>query len=336
MKSYLAPFSLLLLALGLVACSGQGVTPSGLMPGGSQIAKLPLDTHGGIASTTVTMGDAPPSLSGKQLAHLDLGIREIDVTDTQGRNKVVAQYDRPLMIDVLQYQGGAGKDLGEAAINGQTYRAIRFVVDVRVSHAIYADSSIAPLAFATDTDSESTAGAGNTTTTSHDGPNRVAITVNQQFSIRPDVAEIIRADFNAFESLAPATGSGQNGDAGDSADTGGRLLVRPALFVAADWDAGRITGTIVNREGGPVTGATVVAIGSGGDIGNTVATDSAGNFDLHALPSGTYRLQIYNEYTNAAGASFGAQGATSEREVVAGPTLTVSPGGSLSIGTVTD
>jgi len=112
--------------------------------------------------------------------------------------------------------------------------------------------------------------------------------------------------------------------------------VRPALFVAAQWNASQITGTVVDGEGNPVAGATVVAIGSAGDVGNTVATDGAGNFDLHALPSGTYSLRIYNEYRNAAGASFASHGATSREDAVAGPTVTVSPGGHLAIGNVTD
>ena len=331
MKSYLAHFSVLLLALSLAAC-GQRVMPSGVMPGDPQIGKIPLDTHGGIA-TTVRMGDAPPRIAGKQLAHLDLGIREIDVIDTNGRRQVVAQYTQPLMIDVLQYQGGTGKDLGKAPINGQTYTGVRFVIDASASHAIYADDSMVALTFATNTRTLSSSGAGGTTTTTREGSNRVVVTVDQQFSIRPDFAEVISADFNAFESLAPLSNSGN--DENDGENSGG-LLVRPALFVAAEWNASQITGTLVNRHGEPVSGATVVAIGSANNVGNTVSTDNAGNFDLHSLPSGTYHLHIYNEYRNAAGASFKSHRASSEEDSVEGPTVTVSPGGHLAIGSVTD
>ena len=333
LRRYLPHFSVLLLALSLTACGR--VLPSGPASGGSQVAKIPLDTQGGIA-TKVNMGDAPPRVAGKQLAHLNLGIREIDAIDSTGRRQVVAQYAQPLMIDVLQYQGGSGKDLGQAPMNGQTYSGLRFVIDIAASDAVYADDAVVGLTFADNAPSLSTAEAGETTTTSREEHNRVAITVMEQFSVRADFAEVIHADFNAFESLAPLSGSNQDENGDNSSRDGGGLLVRPALFVATDWDAGQISGTVVNRDGDPVSGATVVAFGSGQNVGNTVSTDGEGNFNLHSLSSGTYRLQVYNAYKNAAGASFSAHGATSEKNSLEGPTVTVNPGGHIAVGSVTD
>lgn len=297
----------------------------------------PLDTHGGIANMRVDMSDAPPVLSGKQLAHLDLGIREIDVTDAKGKTHVVAQYGSPFIIDVLRYQGATGGNVGQTSVTEQTYRGIRFVIDVAASQAIYTDNSSAPLNFLLGKDTQSDSGAGRTTDTTGAGPGLVAITDNRQFTIGTNVTELVNADFNAFESLAPANGGRKDNRVGAFDTSGGiALCVRPTLFVAAGWSAGQLGGTVTNGTGEPVSGATVVAIGPGGVVGNTVSTDSSGNFYLHNLPAGTYRLQIYNNYTNAAGADFSSEGATSDRDTIQGPTVTVTPGLTTSLGTITD
>ncbi len=325
MKPYFTAFYALLLAFVPAACSihGQSATPALLASNDSQNVIRPFDLHGGIASSqmTVQMSDAPPSIAGKQLAHLNLGIREIDITDSIGQTQVVAQYNTPLIVDVLQYQGAAGADVDQTLVNQQTYRQIRFVVDVGASQAIYADNSTGALDFRYGRKDSSDVGAGKTTLTTPAGPGLVAITHKRQFTIGPNATELVNVDFNAFESLAAGSGNG--------------LLVRPSLFVATNWNEGNITGTIVNRSGNPVSNATVVAIGSDGSVGNSAATDAFGNFNLHTLASDTYRLEIHNTYTNAAGANIVSQGASSSG-VIFGPTVTVSPGQPTLTGTITD
>ena len=302
---------------------GQSSTPALLASSDNPSVITPFDTHGGIA-TSYQVGDAAPVLSGKQLAHFNLAIREVDVTDASGHSQVVAQYDRPLIVDVLQYQGGSGANVGQANNTQRSFGRIRFVIDAAASQAIYTDNSIASLNFAYGRDTSSDARAGKSTLTTPAGPGLVAITNFQSFTIGSSASELVKVDFNLFESLASTN------------DTGGGISVRPALFVAGNANAGQITGTVVGSNGNPVGNATVVAIGSAGNVGNTVATDASGGFNLHTLPADTYQIQIYNSYTNAAGAHFASKGGTSTRDVIFGPTITVGPGQSTSAGTITD
>jgi hypothetical protein len=302
---------------------GQSSTPALLASSDNPPSLItPFDTHGGIA-TSYAIGDAAPTLSGKQLAHFNLAIREVDVIDASGRSQVVAQYDRPLIVDVLQYQGGSGANVGQATNNQRTYGQIRFVIDVAASQAMYTDNSSASLNFAYGRDTSSDVHAGRSTRTTPAGRGLVAITNTQNFTVGASAAELVNVDFNLFESLA------------NTDDTGGGISVRPTLFVAGNSNSGHITGSVVGSNGNGVSNAAVIAIGSSGNVGNTVATDASGKFDLHTLPADTYRIQIYNSYTNAAGAQFSAKG-SSRRDVIFGPTITVGPGQSTSAGTITD
>jgi hypothetical protein len=85
----------------------------------------------------------------------------------------------------------------------------------------------------------------------------------------------------------------------------------------------------------PVAGATVVAFAEDGTPGNSALTDASGAFSMHSLLSGAYTLQIYNTYTNAAGANYASTGATSG-SVVSGPGILVDPGLPTFAGTITD
>lgn len=322
MRRYFKAFYAVLLAFGPAACAmhGQSATPTALPPYNPQNIVRPFDTHGGIASEDVVLGDAAPVLGGKQLAHLNVAITEVDTTDSSGRTQVVAQYSTPLIVDLLQYQGGAGALVASSTGPQVGYQQLRLVLNVASSQAVYTDNSTDALIFAAGASSASTSGAGSSTATAFNAPGQVAITVNQSFA-GPSTGQIF-ADFNLFESLATTTGG---------------LLVQPAFFVAVTSNAGQVTGTILNRNGVPVANATVVAVGSAGNVGNTTSTDASGNFEMHALQSDTYQLQVYNKYTNAAGAQFFASNATNTRgSALPGPTITVTPGQSTNAGTITD
>jgi hypothetical protein len=206
---------------------------------------------------------------------------------------------------------------------------------------VYADNSTASLNFAYGRDTSSDARAGRSTRTTPAGSGLVAITATQNFTVGASAAELVNIDFNLFESLSTGNDSGDfhandTGGGISPTDTSGGIAVRPTLFVAGSSNSGHITGTVVGSNGNGVSNAAVVAIGSSGDVGNTVATDASGKFDLHTLPAGTYRIQIYNSYTNAAGAHSSAKGSASNRDVIFGPTITVGPGQSTSAGTITD
>lgn len=320
---------------------GQSSTPALLASNNPPNVITPFDTHGGIA-TSYQIGDAAPTLSGKQLAHFNLAIREVDVTDASGRSQVVASYDNPLIVDVLQYQGGSGATVGQGTSNQRTYGQIRFVIDPAASQAVYTDNSRASLNFAYGRETSSDSNAGRSTRTTPAGRGLVAITNTQDFTIGASASELVNIDFNLLESLSTGndTGGGISGGIRPFDTSGGiansSILVRPTLFVAGNSDSGHITGTVVGSNGNGVSGAVVVAIGSGGNVGNTVATDASGGFDLHTLPADTYRIQIYNSYTNAAGAHSSAKGSASKRDVIFGPTITVGPGQTTSAGSITD
>lgn len=284
----------------------------------------------------VEVGDAPPAFFGPNLNAINVAISEIDVVDGSGRNQVVAQYTTPMLVNLLAYQNGAGDSVGQASVDTQTYQDIRFVVDVGGSGVLFNGGISAPLNFVTDSDSSS-AHAGKATNVSWVDTRHIAITVNEPFSIGMSADELVNVDFNLLESLTPPSIGSERGNGNGRNDSNSLgLRVRPALFVAANSNSGEITGTVVNENGRPVQNAIVVAINSNGQVGNTVATDNNGNFLLHTLQAGSYRLTIYNQYRNSAGASLQSQGASSDEDSLRGPTVLVSPGQNTNAGAITD
>ncbi len=328
---------------------GQSATPTALPPYNPSNLVQPLDLHGGIATapttptapttstTDVTIGDAPPAFLGRGLASVNLAISEIDFVDAAGRSKLVANYAAPLVVDLLEYQDGSGASVGRTDVNTlQTYQQVRFVIDTAASNVVYAGGFSAPLNFVTDSDSSSSH-AGRTTSTTYLGAGRVAITQSGSFTIGGGASELVNADFNLMESLRSSIDSERrDGNDDNSAVQGGfGLAVRPTMFVAANSNEGSITGTVVSDDGRPVSNAVVVAFGQG-QVGNSVATNSSGNFLLHTLAAGSYRLDVYNHYTNSAGATFSSEGSSSDRNRVRGQTIIVSPGQTANAGIIRD
>ena len=295
----------------------------------------------------VDVGDAPPAFFGSGLASVNLAISEIDVVDSRGNSLVVAKYGVPFVVDLLQFQNGSGDSVGQASVNNlQTYQQVRFVINTAASSVLYTGGLSAPLNFVTDSDSSSSH-AGRTTSTTYLGAGRVAITQSGSFTIGSGANELLNVDFNLMESLTPpsiGSGRGNHDSNGDGNGNGNGnwngslgLAVRPTLFVAANSNEGMISGTVVNDRGQPVSNAVVVAVSQGTQVGNTVATDASGNFLLHTLAAGTYRLDVYNQYTNSAGANFSSRGSSSDNNNrLKGPTITVTPGQTSNAGTIRD
>lgn len=284
----------------------------------------------------VQMGDAPPAFFGNNLVSINLAISEIDVVDSSGSDVVVAQYNSPMIVNLLNYQNGAGESIGQASVNTQTYQTIRFVVDIADSGVLFNGGILAPLNFVTDSDSSSSH-AGKATSITPAGPGRLAIIVREPFSIGTSADELVNVDFNLLESLAPPS---MNADRGNGNHNGFNpnlgLRVRPALFVAGNANGGEISGSIVNQKGRGVFGAVVVAVDQNGKVGNTVGTDSNGNFLLHTLQAGRYQLVVYNNYTNSAGATLEAKFESSDQDSMTGPTVVVTPGQNTTVGAIAD
>ncbi|HTU63295.1 MAG TPA: carboxypeptidase-like regulatory domain-containing protein, partial [Polyangiales bacterium] len=100
--------------------------------------------------------------------------------------------------------------------------------------------------------------------------------------------------------------------------------------------AGAASGTVQNSSGGPVSGATVVALDASGNVANTTNTDQNGNFTLHTISAGTYQLEIYNTYTTAVGQTNTASGNDNTSASLQGPSVTVTAGQTTAIGTIAD
>lgn len=324
MKKHAARAGAILMSMGLAACSMHGSQPAELTTNSNSQAVRPMDITGGIGpgrAMTVYMGDAAPNLGGKKLTHLNVGILEIDAI-SDGQSVMLAKYDQPKVVDVLAHQENDGERVARSGDATKTYQAIRFVVDLQSSQAVFRGNDTRPLDFLTNTSTFSSVHAGSNTTTTADGPGAVDLVVTQPFSIPENADPAVRVDFNAFESLA--------------LEQNGSIFTVPALFVAPMSDIGMIKGHVRNSSGGAVQDATVVAVAADGSIGNTTSTDDKGHFALGTLRSGSYQLVIYNAYTTAAGQQINASGASSNAPTVSGPSVTVTGSHTTAVGTLAD
>lgn len=316
------------LAAALTSCTGQGSRGAGLanpgIPNGAQHSPShrPLDTLGGGPanfSINIMLGDAAPMLGGKTLAHLYIGVDRVDVT-SGGATATVASYGSPAVVDVLQYQGNSGASVADSATNRTSYSSVTFVLDIASSQAVFTDGSSAPISFMENAPNESWSGADSNMSTVADGIGAVDVTSNLPFTIPANAAQGVRADFNAFESLALRNGA---------------IAANPVMFVAPQADSGELTGTVVNRSGSPVKNAVVVAYDPSGHPRNVAVTGADGSFDLTTLARRRYQLVIFNEYVNAAGRSYYATGTNNGNTAIYGPSVTLQ-GSSTSAGAISD
>lgn len=286
---------------------------------------VPQGVYGGIGPSAehlrVLLGDAPPNLYGLRLEKLNLGLLEVDAYDSNNNMTVLSKFDKPLVVNVLNFNNENGQVVANAQVPRTEYTQLRLVVSLSASEGVFRGGTM-PLNFLTNTPTFSSVGAGSNTSTVPDGTDAVDIVVSQPFSIPQTEHNAVRVDFNAFESL-------------DIQDD--NLVSVPALFVAPVDEASTIIGRVVNTNN-PLQGianAVVVAYAPDGSIGNTTYTNSRGDFELQTLPNGTYSVQVYNNYTNATGRTFQSSSSSSQN-VIAGPTVTISGGKQADAGSIQD
>jgi hypothetical protein len=267
------------------------------------------------------MCDSSPSLNGKTVAHFYIGVDSVNGL-ANGIVQPLLSFTSPYVIDLLQYQNGASLEMGEVTVPALNYGKFQLVLNEASTQIVFSDGSTLPVTWKVGQASRSSAHAADETTTTTDPhiAGAVDVTVNTPFSITSGGLTGLTADFNVLESLKLSHHGVQ---------------VRPSLFVTTG-ASGQITGTVSNQQGAAVSNAVVVATDARGAVANTSATDANGNFNLHALAAGTYQLKIYNSYTTAAGENESASGQSSHSSWVNGPTITVTPGGSVSTGTLND
>lgn len=285
--------------------------------------RRPQDTYGGptgllFGTVSMLLGDSTPVLNGKQLAHFYIGVREIDAI-ANGQITVLGSATTPYQMDLLQYQNGSTNWMAQTSVAAQTYTQMRLVVDTASTQAVFTDGTTLPVKFQS-SQSSSSAGLGASTSTSNDPAywGAVDVTVNIPYAVQSSGASVV-GDFNLMESLSSNSNT---------------IFVRPTVALASG--AGQITGTVLNQNGNAVQNATVVAIGSDGAAVNSSATDQNGAFNLHTLGADTYRLVVFNWYTNAAGQKISASGQSSAAGYVNGPSLSLTAGSTVSAGTIGD
>lgn len=257
----------------------------------------------------VRLGDvALPS--GVNLTQVNLGIDAIYMTDPYGKHVIVAQYTAPHVVNVLAYQDGSTTQIGSGSVPTITYSSMTIVVDTKSSSVVTANGTKGPIAFRNLAD-KSSAGFGLTTSTataSSSSSSTVSITFTRNFAVAESGTPSFDLDFNAFESILPAPYS-----------SGAQWTTRASLSVAQQSLEGMITGQVVNASGKAVRNAVIVATNASGVPVASTFTDSYGNFLLHTLAGGTYKLTVYNSYTTAAGWHFAATGNTKTNASFAGP-----------------
>lgn len=301
--------------LSISACSSSAQIPGGpapsmpMAPGDYRIR--PNDVVGGGHSKNrmlVRMGDvALPN--GVNLTQVNLGIDAIYVTDPSGNRVTVASYAPPHVVNVLAYQDGSTTQIASGSVPTITYSSMTIVVDAKSSSVVTSSGAKGPLAFRNLVD-KSTAGFGTTTitaTAASSSSSSVSITFKRSFAVATSGTPSFDVDFNAFESILPIPYSGT------------QWTTRASLSVAQQGLEGMITGQVVNASGKAVHNAVIVATNASGIAVASTFTDSYGNFLLHTLAGGTYKLTVYNTYTTAAGWHVAATGNTKSNASFAGP-----------------
>lgn len=325
MRNNFGRLAALLAVAGLTACSAgqqQGVTPS-TDHSGSRAIRTPMETWGGIgsASMTVAMGDAPPVIAGKTLAHFFLGVVRVDALSS-GSPVTLASFSSPYPLDILAYQNGSMFGLGSASVPAQQYTGLRLVIATANSSASFTDGTSLPLTFKVNQGTASSAGAAKKTTTTADAtPGWIDVTIPINETLGSGGADTMQIDFNALESLSASNNA---------------LTVRPSVFAASAATSGSITGSVLSQSGSPVVNAVIIALAQDGSVANTASTDANGNYTLHGLPAGTYALQVFNSYENASGGAITSSGSTSAANMINGPTISVTAGATQNAGTIAD
>lgn len=319
--------------LSISACSsgmqtGGGPAPSvPVAPGDYRVRPNDVVGGGHRRMLLVRMGDvALPN--GVNLTQVNLGIDAIYVTDPSGNKTTVAQYATPHVVNVLQYQDGSVTQIASGSVPTITYSSMTIVVDIKSSSVQTASGTKGPLAFRNLVD-KSSAGFGSATSTatsSSSSSSSVALTFKRAFAVAQTTGSAsLDVDFNAFESILPVPYSGV------------QWTTRASLSVAQPGLEGMITGQVVNASGKAVHNAVIVAVNASGIAVASSFTDAYGNFLLHTLAGGSYKLTVYNSYITAAGWHIAATGNSKTNASFAGPaSVRVVPGQTAFVAAIKD
>lgn len=288
-----------ILATGALLLAGCGGGASGTLP----------SSGAGTASLTTKLIDGPFRTSGGTVTAVNIAIAKVETVGADGGIQTLATFSPAQQVNLLNYVTSP-LSLGTATIPAGTYKQIRFVLDTSSANntSVVVNGTTYPLSIPSAT---SGGFGGNSSTDSGDGQGTSGIKVNVNFTADAGQSYGFLIDFNAAESIVSAGASGQ-------------WLMKPVLVATAQAMAGSISGTVKNNAGTAVSNAEVLAQQNGTTV-NAGVTDSSGNFQINALPAGSYTLLVKNAWTNQAGEAQTASGADGTADV-AGPSVTVTAG----------
>lgn len=243
---------------------------------------------------TITMHDAP--LTG---AHAYIGFKSIGWVGASGP-VVMTSFDTPNVIEVSALVRSAAQFYGSNVPAG-TYSQIQVAIDLPSSYLVAADGSRVPIV--------APGGANSLTVTMPITP----VTTNGSGPLRSAF------DFNLLESVKWTPGQSV-------------AMLQPRFPTTLD-DAS-IAGTVVNRAGAPVVGATIVVTDAKGKTVNTGSSAADGTFQINALDAGTYTVSINNNYLTYAGITVTATG--NDPDGVWSQAVNAPAGTTLNLGTLID
>lgn len=296
------------IVLALAACGGGGGS-SAAPPGGTS----------GTSTLSTSLVDGPIHTSAVgPVTAVNIAIAKVEAIGAGGV-QTIATFTPSQQINLLNYKTSP-LSLGSTAIPAGQYQQLRFVLDTSNPNntSVVAGGTTYPLSIPSAT---GIGFGGNSSADNGDGPGTAGIKVNVNLTAQAGATYAFLIDFNAAESIL------QTGN--------GNWLMKPVLVATAQTTSGAISGTVKNTAATlPVINAEVLAQ-QGGTTINSGVTDSNGNFQINALPAGSYTLVVNNTWTNQAGTSETATNADTTTPVN-GPTATVTAGQTLVVPTISD
>jgi Domain of unknown function (DUF4382)/Carboxypeptidase regulatory-like domain len=308
MRNFRSYASLGIAAVLLAGCGG-GSTGSSATPSGASNSTL-----------STSLVDSPFRVSGGTVTAVNIAISKVELLGS-GAPLVLATFSPSKQINLLDYQA-APLALSSGSIAPGTYQQLRLVLDTSAATNtnVVVNGTTSPLAIPSATGA---VGFGSATSIdAGDGAGTSGIKVNVNLTAAAGAVYGYVIDFNAAESIVQ-TGAGA-------------FMMKPVLVATAQNIAGSVAGTVKNNAGTAVSGAQVVAEQSGGVVVNSGVTDANGNFQINALPAGSYTLVVNNQWTSQAGAAQTATGADGTAAVTLGTAVTVTAGTTTSGIAITD
>ena len=272
--------ALFLVALALTACSAPG-SSLGTLPSSSEsssAARKPNDILGGApaAKLRVMLFDAP--IAGLPSASVNIGIDGLQLITATANVVPFVTNSSPQVVNLLDLQNYSANFDGTAPAGA--YSAVRMLVDTSASNVKVGSTTI-PIVWGSGSNTRST-------------PVSVAIDFPVAFVLDGMSGEFprISMDFNVLHSVKYSNGV---------------IYVTPSVSAASA--AAQIAGKVQNRSGKPVSSAAILVVDTLGKIVNSTVTANDGSYKIHALPGGTYSIQVKNTYVTAVGDTITAVGA---------------------------